>query len=96
MARFRPYLLIATWAAFIWMMISAARRQPVSESFLINFGYIAGLIVAAILLCVAILPILVRRLQLNTGVAILFGILILCSVVAIDAYWLRDVIRTFG
>jgi|GEM_PF-4375928 len=94
MKRFRYVTLAAAWAGLIWLTVDAANSQPIAESFWANLAYIIALIAVAILLFVAIFPLLARKLRLSVGVMIAIGVIMLFAIAAIDFFWLRDVIRT--
>lgn len=92
MAGIRRIMLIAAWAAFIWMMINAARNQPISENFWINVAYLAGLIALTILIFVFAYPHIINRFRMGYAGMIILAIAVFFIIAAIDVFWLRDIL----
>ncbi len=89
---FRNFMLVVSWAFFLWTIHRVAADKPVSDTYWINLAYVTAIISAGIAFVIFGFLGVASALRPKPAGAFAIGVALMLAVAAVEVLFLRDVV----
>jgi len=90
MARYRNAALIASWAAFILILVREADGAPVAENFWINLAYVVGIFSIGIASWIGLIILFAHLVGRKPFIFFTAATVVVFGLIAVESHWLRN------